>query len=77
MSFQQECERNMRKIALLGGSLICLLLSSGCATPGYSAAERNQMIGRNMNYEGLQAIDDADALLLLRPAGHMTIWPVQ
>ena len=67
----------MRKALLLGGSLICLLLASGCATPGYSAAERNEMIARNWDYDAKQSVDDFDSLLLLRPASHMTIWPVQ
>lgn len=61
-------------LMLLGG----MGLSSGCgSTPAYSSHERFQMIGRNWNYEGAQAMDDVDMLLLLRPAGHLTLWNVR
>lgn len=61
-------------IALLAGSM---LLTTGCGTPGYSATERNQQIARNWSYEGGQAVDDFDHILLLRPASHLTLWNVQ
>jgi hypothetical protein len=76
-TFNLEGELIMRKALLLGGTLVCMLLASGCATPGYSADERGQQIGRNWDFEGKQAIDDFDALMLLRPAGHMTQWAVE
>lgn len=67
----------MRKLILIGGSLLSLMISSGCATPAYSAAERSKMIQRNFDYNGAQAVDDWDDLFLLRPASHMTVWAVQ
>lgn len=61
-------------IALLAGALF---VNVGCATPGYSAVERNQMIARNWDYEIKQASDDWDYLLLLRPSSRLTIWNVR
>ena len=67
-------------LLLLGGSLI----STGCArpnevgwTPAYTLREREQLILRNWDYEGKQTQDDIDTILMLRPAGHLTIWNVQ
>jgi hypothetical protein len=60
--------------ALLMGMLSVL---TGCATPGYSAQERNQQIARNWDYEIKQASDDFDHLLLLRPASRLTEWNVR
>ncbi len=75
---QQDCEPTMWKTFLIGASLAgTLLVTGGCATPAYSAAERSKMIQRNFDYNGAQAVDDWDALWLLRPASHMTIWDVQ
>jgi hypothetical protein len=51
--------------------------SVGCSTPAYSGKERMQMIGRNISFEGAQIQDDIDSLLLLRPAGRMTIWHIR
>ncbi|HEX4793765.1 MAG TPA: hypothetical protein VH370_08240 [Humisphaera sp.] len=61
-------------IGLMAGSVLC---ASGCATPGYSAEERGQMIVRNWGYDWAQAQDDIDHFLLLRPASHLTVWSVQ
>jgi hypothetical protein len=66
----------MKVIALIG-LLAGMLLTTGCGTPGYTASERNQMIGRNISYEGAQLVDDFDHIMLLRPASHLTIWNVQ
>ena len=63
-------------IGLLGGAML-LTTASGCATPGYSAEERNQQITRNQDYEFKQLVDDWDHLWLLRPASHLTTWNVQ
>ncbi|HLL90170.1 MAG TPA: hypothetical protein VK324_12795 [Tepidisphaeraceae bacterium] len=68
----------MIRLALLvvaAGSL--LSVGSGCATPAYSAEERNQQIARNWEYESKQMVDDFDHLLLLRPASRLTIWNVR
>ncbi len=67
----------MRKFILIGGSFLAMFVAGGCATPGYSAAERNQLIARDFDYNGKQAVDDFDDMFLLRPASHMTIWNVQ
>lgn len=66
----------MKLIALLG-LLAAGLFTTGCGTPGYTASERGQQIGRNWSYEGAQAVDDFDHIMLLRPASHLTIWNVQ
>jgi hypothetical protein len=67
----------MRKLILIGSSLVSLLMAGGCATPGYTAAERSQLIQRDFDYNGGQMIDDWDSVFLLRPASHLTIWNVQ
>ena len=66
--------KTLALITLLGGSLF---VTTGCATAGYSPEERHQQIARNWNYEGEQATDDVDRLLLLRPASRLTIWNVR
>lgn len=53
------------------------LASVGCSTPVYSGRERAQLIARNWSYEGAQAQDDIDHILLLRPASRLTIWHVR
>ena len=61
-------------LILVGG----MVMSSGCgSTPAYSARERGQMIWRNMNYDGAQAMDDVDMVLLLRPTGRLSLWNVR
>ena len=50
---------------------------TGCATPAYSARERDKMISRTWGYEFKQAVDDWDEFWLLRPPGQMTIWHVR
>ena len=59
--------------------LLAILLSSmtGCATPAYSANERNKMISRTWGYEARQAVDDWDEFWMLRPPSRMTIWHVR
>jgi hypothetical protein len=61
-------------------SILCgamgLLIGCG-STPAYSAQERGQLIWRNMNYQGAQAMDDIDHALLLRPSSRLTIWNVR
>ncbi|MEO6436496.1 MAG: hypothetical protein ABIP55_12155 [Tepidisphaeraceae bacterium] len=67
----------MKKLLALTVLVACSLSSIGCSTPAYSAHERHQLIARNWDYEFKQAADDWDSLLLLRPAGRMTIWHVR
>ena len=74
----------LNRAAVMKKSLVAVLLlaaasitSTGCATPAYSGHERAQMIARNMNFEGKQINDDIDSLLLLRPAGRLTIWHIR
>jgi len=64
----------MKKLLLLAFAAGSTLFATGCATPAYSPTERHQQIARNWNYEGEQAIDDIDHILLLRPASHLTVW---
>jgi hypothetical protein len=75
--FNKEGERSMRKLILIGFSLGSLLMAGGCATPGYSAAERSQLIQRDFDYNGGQMIDDWDHVFMLRPASTLTLWNVQ
>ena len=62
-------------LALVGGAV---LFSGGClGTPGLSPQERNREIARTWSYEGGQAVDDFDYLLLLRPPSRSTWWNVR
>lgn len=62
-------------IALLGG--VCLL-STGCATPAYSPAERNAMYSRSADMDGKQAIEDIDRQVLMGyPPSRLTVWNVR
>jgi hypothetical protein len=61
-------------LALLSG---CMFLSTGCATPAYSAQERDAMLARTRRYEARQAVDDWDKIWLLRPPSRLTIWHVR
>ncbi len=67
----------MRKIALLLLVAGTASLTTGCATPAYSAKEREALIRRNREYEFRQAVDDWDSFWLLRPASRLTIWNVR
>ena len=67
----------MKTLALIGLLSGAMFLTVGCATPGYTAQERNQQIARNWDYEIKQASDDFDHLLLLRPASRLTVWNVR
>jgi len=70
--------RKLLSIVLLAAAAALPFLSGGClAPPAYSSIERVQQIGRNWDYEGRQAVDDLDHILLLRPASKLTIWNVQ
>jgi carbonic anhydrase len=67
----------MKRLALLALAAGSTVLSTGCATPAYTARERQAMITRNWDYEIKQASDDWDHILLLRPASRLTIWNVR
>ena len=68
----------MKKFFLLALLGVSVGLLTGCgSTPAYSAQERGQLIWRNMNYQGAQAMDDIDSALLLRPSSRLTIWNVR
>ena len=74
----------MKKLAALALIVASGSVVGGCArpnewgwTPGYSAKERGQLIARNWDYEGKQAMDDIDHALLLRPASRLTAWNVR
>ena len=78
----------MKSLVMLSLAAGALVLSTGCckhysldndfgATPAYSSTERCQQIYRAWDYDGKQAMDDIDSVLLLRPPSHMTIWNVQ
>ena len=69
--------KTLKTLALIGLLSGAMFLAVGCATPGYSAQERNQQIARNWDYEIKQASDDFDHLLLLRPASRLTVWNVR
>ncbi|HEY2587645.1 MAG TPA: hypothetical protein VGI81_18000 [Tepidisphaeraceae bacterium] len=67
----------MKSLALIGLVAGAMFVNVGCATPGYTAEERNQRIARNWDYEIKQASDDFDHLLLLRPSSRLTVWNVR
>ena len=67
----------MQKLLLLGLVAGSMLFSAGCATPAYTPDERQAQINRNLDYEGKQAIDDFDNVILMRPATHLTVWNLQ
>ena len=45
--------------------------------PPTASQEREQLVARNWDLEGKQTQDDIDMMLMLRPAGQLTIWNVQ
>lgn len=67
----------MKRLALLAALGVAALGLTGCATPAYTAQERNALIARNWDYEAHQITDDVDSILLLRPASRLTIWNVR
>jgi hypothetical protein len=46
-------------------------------TLAYSASERNALIARTWSVDLHEAVDDFDALLMLRPPSRMTIWHIR
>lgn len=63
---------------VLCGMLAGMMASmTGCATPAYSAVERDKQISRTWRYESRQAVDDWDELWLLRPPSRLTTWHVR
>jgi hypothetical protein len=67
----------MKKFVLLAVVSVGAMMAVGCDSPGYSGAERVQLIGRNWTWEYEQINDDIDSMLLLRPADHLSQWNVQ
>lgn len=67
----------LKRLVLCGAFAMLLSSMTGCATPAYSAAERNKMISRTWGYEARQAVDDWDSFWLLRPPSRLTIWHVR
>ena len=67
----------MKLIALLALLSGCMFLSTGCATPAYSAKERNTLIHRSQRYEARQRVDDWDTFWMLRPPSRLTVWHVR
>ena len=67
----------LKRLALCGLLIAGTFSMTGCATPAYSAAERDKMISRTWNYEAKQAVDDWDEFWLLRPPSRLTIWHVR
>lgn len=69
--------KSLKTALLLMLALGSLPVLGGCATPAYSPDERHAQIWRNWDYEGKQATDDWDRLLMLRPPSRLTIWNVR
>ncbi len=67
----------MKKFVLLAVVAGGMIFTSGCETPGYTAQERFQRIGRNWGYQYEQINDDVDNLFLLRPSEHLSQWNLQ
>ena len=70
-------KRFAKQLVLCGLLVGGLSSMTGCATPAYSAQERDKMISRSWNYQGRQAVDDWDEFWLLRPPSRLTIWHVR
>ena len=79
----------MRKLAWSAALVLGMGYLSGCSlvqnpvvespfadTPAYTAAQRFDIIGRDMEYQWQQVADDTDHALLLRPGDDMTVWNV-
>jgi hypothetical protein len=69
--------RRVVKLSLLLGVIGTAVASTGCSTPAYSASERANIIGRNIDLEWKMAQDDIDHALLLRPLTLNTDWNVR
>jgi len=70
----------MKTMLLLGVAVLVVVMcmsTGGCATPGLTARERNDVIMRGFQYDMEQTNDDIDDILLLRPIGHLTTWDLQ
>lgn len=67
----------MKSLALLTLMAGASLITTGCATPGYTATENGRYIARNMDYEMKMATDDWDRLLMLKPVTGLTTWNVR
>ena len=67
----------MQKLLLFVLLLGATVMSSGCASPGYTAAEREAVIHRNMGYDLKQTVDDWDSFWMLKPPSRLTIWNLQ
>ena len=74
----------MKKLASTLFLTAAAMVLAGCShgnefgsTPAMSTSEREWQIVRNWDYEGKQISDDTDHILLLRPAGRLTLWNVQ
>jgi len=67
----------MKIVVLIGLLAGACFSGGGCATPAYSAAERDALIARTWNVDRHQMVDDFDSLLLLRPPSRMTIWNIR
>ena len=66
--------KSLATLTLLAGALF---LTTGCETPGYTASENAQRVGRNMSYDMRQITDDWQDLLLMEKPSHLTRWAVQ
>jgi hypothetical protein len=67
----------MKIVVLIGLLAGACLSAGGCATPAYSAPERDALIARTWNVEAHQITDDFDSILMLRPPGRMSIWNIR
>lgn len=67
----------MKVCLLLLLGLVLSLTAAGCATPAYSASERNAQILRSWDYSFKELTDDFDNALLLRPSDHQSIWDLR
>ena len=67
----------LKRLVLCGLLAVWLSSMTGCATPAYSAVEREKMISRTWRYEARQAVDDWDSFWMLHPPSRMTMWHVR
>ena len=68
----------MKKSLIAVVLLLTAMCSTGClSTPAYSGHEREQIVSRNIHFEGGQIQDDLDSIWLRRPASRLTIWNIR
>ena len=64
----------MRKLACLLMLVGGMFTMTGCATPAYTGGENLARIGRSMDYDLKQGMEDFNYEMLVVPPSRMTMW---